>query len=113
MKTSRLDFLSNAVEELFLFDSHLSGFLLCPFMFITEEMKNTMDHQENDHSHLVQTKLFHLTPGCLNRNDQIPEELRMKNGEFALPHREGKDVGRFVYTEISPIQYLDLSIINQ
>ena len=101
------------MEKFFLFDGHVLTSPLRFLVLVTEKMKNAMDHQKGDHLHLVQTKSFHLTPGCLNRNDQIPEELRMKNGEFAFPHREGKDVGGFVYTEISPIQYLDLSIINQ
>ena len=105
--------LDSKMKELFLFEGHLTSSFLRPLMLIAEKMKNTMDHQEDDHLHLVQTESFLLAPGCLNRNDQIPEELGMKNGEFAFPHREGKDVGRFVYTEISPIQCLNLSIIDQ
>jgi len=81
-------------------------------VLIAEKMKNTMDHQEGDHFHLVQTELFHLAPDCLNRNDQIPEEIGMKNREFAFPHWESKDVGRFVQTEVSPVQCLNLNIID-
>jgi len=113
MKTSWLDFLSNTTEKFFLFDGH---FLTSPLRFlvlVTEKMKNAMDHQKGDHLHLVQTKSFLLAQGCLNGNDQIPQKMGMKNREFPFPHREGKDIGRFVSMEVSPIHRLNLSIIDQ
>jgi hypothetical protein len=72
-----------------------------------------MDHQEGDHFHLIQSKLFLLTAGCLDRNDEVPQEMGMEGGEFAFPHGKGKDVGRLVQLEISPVQRPNLSIIDQ
>jgi hypothetical protein len=108
-----LTVLHNAAEKFLLFPGHLTGFLLRPFVVITDKVKNTMDHQEGNHFHLVQTKMFHLTVGRLDRDDQIPQEMGMKGGESAFSHREGKDVGRFIQSEVSPVQCLNLSVIDQ
>ena len=62
--------------------------------------------------HLVQTELFHLAPGCFNRNDQIAKEIGVKSGELTFSHWKGKDVGRFVHVEISFVQDLNLNIVN-
>jgi hypothetical protein len=72
-----------------------------------------MDHQKGDHFHLIQPELFHLALGCLNRYDQVAEQMGMKSRELAFPHWKGKDVGRPVQTEISLVQGLDLNIVDQ
>ena len=82
-------------------------------MFITEKVKNPVDHQKDDHGHLVQAKSFHLAPGGFHRNHQVSEEMGMKGGEFTFSHWKGKDIRRFVQAEISPVQYLNLRIIDE
>jgi len=37
----------------------------------------------------------------------------MKSRKFSLPHRESQDIGWFIPTEVSPIQHLNLEIIDK
>jgi hypothetical protein len=48
----------NTVEKLLLFNGHLLRSLSRPFMFISDEMENPVDHQKGDHFHFIQTKSF-------------------------------------------------------
>ena len=65
------------MEEFFLFDSHLSSSLPRSLMLISEQMEHAMDHQEDDHFHTVQPESIRLALGCLHRDDQIPQKLRV------------------------------------
>ena len=100
-------------EEFFLFDGHLLASLPCSFMVISKKVKNTVDHQEGNHSRMVKTKSIRLAICCLYRNDQITQKVRLENRKLALPHREGDDIGGFFPVKVSPIQFLNLDIINQ
>ncbi len=103
----------DSVEEFFLLSGHLPGSLFCPFVFIAEKVENTVDHQEGDHLHLVQPELLHLTPGGLDRDHQIAQEMGMEAGEITFSHGKGEDIGRLVRAEVSSVQYPDLIVIDQ
>jgi hypothetical protein len=72
-----------------------------------------MDHQEDNHSHFVKAEPIRLALGRLHRNHQISEEMGMKGRKLPFPHREGQDIGRFIPVEVSPIQRLNLEIIDK
>jgi len=72
-----------------------------------------MDYQEDNHFHFVEAEPIRLALGRLNRNHQVSQEMGMKGRELSLPHGEGQDIGRFIPTEVSPIQRLNLEIIDK
>ena len=108
-----LDDLDDGAKELFLFEGHLPSSLSRSFMLITDQVKNSVDHQKDDHGRLVQAKSLHLTPGRFHRNDQVTQEMGMKGGKFAFSHWKGKDIRRLVQVEVLLVQYSNLRIIDQ
>ncbi len=108
-----LDDLNDGAKELFLFEGHFPSSLSRSFMLITDQVKNSVDHQKDDHRRLVQAKSLHLTPGRFHRNDQVSEEMGMQGGKFAFSHWKGKDIRRLVQIEVSSVQYSNLRVIDQ
>lgn len=47
-------------------------------MFISDQVKNAVDHQKGDHSLVVQAESIGLAFGCVHGNDQISQKLRVK-----------------------------------
>ncbi|OGP93269.1 MAG: hypothetical protein A2156_07020 [Deltaproteobacteria bacterium RBG_16_48_10] len=82
-------------------------------MVITQQVKDTVDHQEDDHLPFLQTETIRLTPSRVRGDDHIAQKLRVKGRELALPHGKGKDIGGFVTTEISTIQFLNLAVVDK
>ena len=106
-------FLENFLEELLLFEGHLSGFLLRSFVIVSEEVKDAVDHQKGDHAHLVETELIRLALGRFDGDDEVTEEIVLKIRELALAHGEGEDVRRLVPLKILPIQCSDPCIAHK
>jgi hypothetical protein len=105
--------LDHLLEEFLLFEGHLSSPFFRPLMLIANQVEHPMDHQEDDHFHIVKTEPIRLALGRLHRNDQVSEKMGMKGRELSLPHGEGEDIGRFVPTEVSSIQRLNLEIVDK
>jgi len=103
----------NDAEEFFLFEGHLPGAFFRPLMLIANQVKHAMDHQKDHHFHIVETETARLALGCFNRNHQVSEEMRMEGRELSFSHGEGQDIGRFVPTEVLPIQGLNLKVIHE
>ncbi len=108
-----LNFLDRSLEKFLLSEGHLTGFLFCPFVFIADQMENSVDHQQDDHSHFIETESLGLTPGRLDGYHNISKEMGMENRELSLPHREGQDVCWIIPMEVLLIQCLDLKIIDK
>ena len=72
-----------------------------------------MDHQKDNRFHLIQAESGGLTPGCLHRDDQVTEKLRVQDGKLSLSHREGDDIGRPIPMKILSIQFLNPGIIDE
>jgi hypothetical protein len=106
-------FFDGMLEEFFLFDGHFARSFSRSLVFISDQMKNAMDHEEDKHLHRVQAKSIGLALSCLYRNRQVTEKMGMKGGILSFPHREGEDIGGFVSMEVSTIQFLNLDIIDQ
>jgi len=66
------------MEEFLLFKGHLLGPLPWTLMFISDQVKNAVDHQKGDHTLLVQVEPIGLAFGCVHGNDQISQKLRAK-----------------------------------
>ena len=101
------------VVELSLPGSHLPGSLFRSLVLIADQMENAMDHQQDDHSHFIETESIGLALGCLNGYHDISEEMGMQDGELSFSHGECQDIRRFIPAEISPIQSFDLKIIDK
>jgi hypothetical protein len=101
------------LEECFLFDGHFARSLSRPLVLISVQVKNAVDHEEDQHLHRIQAKSIGLASSCLYRNGQVTQKMGMQGRALSLPHREGKDIGRFVSMEVSTIQFLNLDIIDQ
>jgi len=99
-------------EFLLLFD-HFSGPLLRPFMFIAKQMEDAVNHQEDDHLRSIETETIRLTPGHVHGDNHISQELRVDGSERSFAHGKGKDIGGFVTAQITPVQFLNLSVINE
>jgi hypothetical protein len=82
-------------------------------MFVPDQVKNSMDHQEDDHLRRIETKPTGLTLSGFNGNDQVPEKVRMESGVFAFSHWESEDIGGLVSLKISTIEFSNLGILNQ
>jgi hypothetical protein len=107
------DLLGDVAEEFFLFEGHLPGPLFGPLMLIPNQVQDAMDYQKDNHFHLIEAETVRLALGRLNGNHQVTEEMGMEGREFPLPHGKGQDIGRFVPTKVSPVQRLDLEIIDK
>ena len=106
-------FLENFLEELFLFEGHLSGFLLRSFVIVSDEVKDAVDHQKCDHAHLVEAELIRLALGRFDGDDEVTQEIVLKTGWLALAHGEGENVRRLVPLKILPIQCSDPCIAHK
>lgn len=82
-------------------------------MVVADQMKNSMDHQEDDHLHRIETKPTGLAVSGFNGNDQVPQKVRVERRILAFSHRKSEDIGGFVPLEISTIEFLNLGIIDQ
>ncbi len=109
----RVDFLDDPAKQLLLLLGHFVRSLPLPFMVVTHQMKNTVDHEKDDHLYLLQSEAIGLPPGRVQRDDHVPQELRVEGNERPFSHGEGKNVGGFVTAQITPVQFLNLSIIDQ
>jgi len=69
--TSGFLFLENFLEELLLFEGHLSGFLLRSFVIVSDEVKDAVDHQKCDHAHLVEAEQIRLALGRFDGDDEV------------------------------------------
>ena len=96
-----------------LFEGHLPGTFFRPFMLIADQVKHAMDHQQDHHFRTVETETVRLALGSLSRNHQISEKVGVEGGELPFSHWEGQDVGRFIPTEVLPIQRLNLAVVHQ
>jgi hypothetical protein len=76
-------------------------------------MKNAMNHQEGDHFLGVKTKAIRLAVSRLHRNGEIAQKVGMKGSVLSLSHREGEDIGGFVSTEVSTIQFSNLEVVDE
>lgn len=72
-----------------------------------------MDHQKGDHPKIIQTEPIRLTLGRLDGDDQISQERRVQGGSPPFSHRESEDIGGFVPVKVTPIQFLNLGIVNE
>jgi hypothetical protein len=110
---ARFHFSVYDVEQLFLFEGHLPGPLFSPLMLVANQVENAMDHQKDNHFHVIEAETVRLALGRLNGNHQVTEEMGMEGRKFSLPHGKGQDIGRFIPAEVSPVQRLDLEIIDK
>jgi hypothetical protein len=101
------------LEELFLFEGHFASPFPRPLVFISGQMKNAMNHQEGDHFPRVKTKAIRLAVSRLHRNGEIAQKVGMKGSVLSLSHREGEDIGGFVSTEVSTIQFSNLEVVDE
>jgi hypothetical protein len=82
-------------------------------MLIANQVKDSMDHQEDDHFHFVETEPIRLALRRLDGNHQVSEELGMEGRELSFSHGKGQDIGRFIPTEVLAIQRLNLEVIHK
>ena len=101
------------LQEFLLLLDHFSSPLLRPFMLIAKQMEDAVDHQEDDHLRSIETETIRLTSGRVHRDDHISQELRVDRNERSFPHGKGKDIGGFVTAQITPIQFLNLTVIDK
>jgi len=106
-------FLEDFLEELLLFEGHLSGFLLRSLVIVSDEVKDAVDHQKGHHAHFVEAKLTGLALGRFDGDDEVTKEIGMKTRGLALTHRKGKNVRRLVPLKILPIQCSDPCIAHK
>jgi len=100
-------------EQVPLFEGHLPGAFFRPLMLIADQVKHSMDHQQDHHFRTVETETVRLALGRFNRNHQISEKMRVEGGELSFSHGEGEDIGRFIPTEVLPIQPLNLAVVHK
>ncbi len=105
--------MDRSLEEFLLSGGHLAGSLFRSLVLIADQMENTMDHQQDDHSHFIETESVGLAPGRLNGYHDISQEVGMEDGKLSLPHWEGQDVRRFIPMEVPLIQRLDLKVVDK
>jgi len=108
-----LSYLGHLVEELSLPGGHLPGSLFASLVLIADQMENAMDHQQDDHSHFIETESIGLALGRLNGYHDISEEVGMQERELSLSHGECQDICWFIPMEVSLIQRLDLKIVDK
>ena len=101
------------MEEFRLFEGHLPGPFFRPLMLIANQVKDSMDHQEDDHFPFVETEPIRLALRRLDRNHQVSKEMGVEGRELSFPHGKGQDIGRFIPTEVLPIQRLNLEVIHK
>ncbi len=101
------------MKEFLLLEGHLPGAFSRPLMLIANQVKHSMNHQKDNHFHIVETETVRLALGCFDRNHQVSEEMGMKGGELPFSHGEGQDIGRFIPPEVFPIQRLNLGVIHK
>jgi len=101
------------VKDFFLFPGHLPGVFFCSLMLIADQVKHSMDHQQNHHLHFAEAETVRLALGCFDRNHQVSEEVRMEGQEFALPHGKSEDIRGPIPSEMLPIQFPNPGIIDQ
>jgi len=89
-------FFDGLLEELLLFDGHFTRSLSCPFVLISDQVKNAMNHQKSHHFHIVKTKSIRLTLSRFDRNGQITQNMGMECSILSFSHGESKDIGGFV-----------------
>ena len=61
----------------------------------------------------VQAETIRLTPSRVHGDDHISQQLRVEGDKLSLPHGEGKNIGRFITAEISPVQFLNLAVVDK
>ncbi len=103
----------NDVKEFFLLEGHLPGPFFRPLMFVSNQVKHAMDHQQDNHFHLVKTETVRLALGGFNRNHQIPQKVRLQGGKLSFSHGEGQNIGRFIAAEVLSIQCLNLEVVHK
>jgi len=111
--TVRLSLSDRLLKEFLLLFDHFSSPLLRPFMLIAKQMEDAVDHQEDDRLRSIETETIRLTPGRIHGDNHIPQELRVDGNEGSFRHGKGKDIGGFVTTQITPIQVLNLTVIDE
>ncbi len=101
------------LKEFLLLDGHFASALLCALMFVSDQMKNSVDHQEDDHLHRIETKPSGLALSGFNGNDQVSQKVRMEGSVFTLSHWKSEDIGGLVPLKVPTIEFPYLSIIDQ
>ena len=101
------------MQKLFLFPGHFAGFLASLIMVIPGEVKDAVNHQEQDHLLFVQAEPARFSLSGFNRDHDVSEEVGMEGWKFTFSHREGNDIGGFVPPEIVAIQPSNLTIIDE
>jgi hypothetical protein len=48
-----------------------------------------------------------------NRNDQVPQKMRMEGRVFTLSHWKSEDIGGLVPLKVPTIEFSNLGILNQ
>ena len=61
IKAELNSFLDDVLENLLLFEGHLTSPFPRPPVFISNQMEDPMDHQKDDHSHIIETESIRLT----------------------------------------------------
>jgi len=95
--------LGRSLEKFSLSGGHLPSALFCPFVLIPDQVKNAMDHQQDDHPHVVETESIRLALGRLNGYHDISKEVGMQDRELSLSHGKSQDIRWFIPTEVSLI----------
>jgi hypothetical protein len=82
-------------------------------VLVAHQVKNAVDHEQDDHFHLLQAEPIRLTPGRVHGDDDIAQKLRVERDERSLPHGEGKNIGRFITVQIASVQLANLAVADQ
>ncbi len=86
---SRHSSLYHLSKQFPLFEGHLPGAFFRPLMLITDQVKHSMDHQQDHHFLAVETETVRLALGRFNRNHQISEKVGVEGRKLSFSHREG------------------------
>jgi len=105
--------LKGDLQEFLLLLGHSLSLGSIPLVVVSYQVQYAVDHEEDDHIEVFQTKPGRLAPRRFNRDDQVPQQLGMKERERSLPHGKGKDVRGFITVEVAAVQVLDLNVIYQ
>ena len=82
-------------------------------MVIADEMKDAVDHKQDEHFLIVETESIGLTLRCFYGDDQVSEHMGVQTRKLLCFHGEGKDIGRFIPMQVLPIQLLNLRVVDE